>query len=77
MSRKYIGACLIFATSNVYERLFSKVDRTLTDRRRRINPTNLEYQIFQHMNHGLWGQDDVSAIGKTVYSTSPYDKNNK
>ena len=33
MSRKFIDARFILATSNVCERLFSKVDHTLTDRR--------------------------------------------
>lgn len=45
-TKKYIDTRFVLATSNVCERLFSRIGHVFTDRRNRLTPANLEAQIF-------------------------------
>ena len=62
MSKKYLDTRFLVPTSNVCERLFSQVGYVLTDRRKAINPANLESQIYLHANRDLWGSQEVNEI---------------
>lgn len=59
---KYMDTRFVLATSNICERLFSRMGYTMTDRRRGLTPANLEAQIFLNLNSDLWGIDDVNKL---------------
>lgn len=58
----YMDTRFIQPTSNICERLFSKVGFTLSDRRKRLHPANLEAQIFLHLNQDLWDCSDINRL---------------
>lgn len=47
----YIKSCFIFSTSNFCRRLFSIACDALSDRRKRLWPTNPDMQLFLHIKH--------------------------
>ena len=47
---RYMDSQFILATSNICERLFSKVDLALKNRRVSVLLLNLESQMFLHVN---------------------------
>ena len=49
-------------TSNVAERLFSKVASIFTDYRKAVTPVNLGSQIFLNVNHEFWDLYAVNAV---------------
>lgn len=59
---KYMDSSFLIPTSNVCERLFSKVGYTFTQRRKGMCPANLEGQVFLHLNKDLWGRSDVNIL---------------
>ena len=58
----YMDTRFLVPTSNLCERLFSRVGYALSDRRRRITPANLEVQLFLHLNSDFWGRTDINEI---------------
>lgn len=52
-NKPYMDTRFLIATSNVCERLFSKVGNVLTDGRKSLAPANLEAQIFLNTNRDL------------------------
>lgn len=58
----YIDTRFILPTSNMVESLFSKAGYALTDRRRGIQPSNFEAQVYLHVNAHMWGVEDVSNL---------------
>eukprot|EP00171_Calliarthron_tuberculosum_P003101 IDg3101t1 len=59
---KYIDTRFLVPTSNICERLFSRVGYALSQRRRGICPANLESQMFLHLNCDLWGKSEVNQL---------------
>lgn len=59
---KILGRRLLFATSNVCERLFSFVGFTMGVRRNGMLPSNSEPQLLLHVNFQLWGVEDVHSL---------------
>ncbi len=58
----YIDTQFILPTCDVCERLFSKVGHALSNRRKRILPSNFEKQIFLHLNRDLWRVQGVKSL---------------
>lgn len=61
-SSKYMDLWFILPTSSVGERLLSVAGFDLTDRRKPILPTNIEFQLFLFFNRRLWGSKEVSEL---------------
>ena len=61
-SVQYLDSRFILATSNICERLISKVRHTLNDRLTAMLPLNLESQIFLIVNRDLQGLEDLSKL---------------
>ena len=64
-SHDYMDSRFCIPTSNLCERLFSRVGYALSQRRRGISPVNLESQLFLHFNCDLWGRADISKLSLT------------
>lgn len=47
----------LLPSSNTRERPFSRVGIAVMDRRRRLNPSNLEMQIFLNLDRDLWNKN--------------------
>ena len=60
--RRYCDTRFLLASSNLCERFFSRAGFALSDRRRGINPVNLEALIFLHFNNDLWCHADVNKL---------------
>lgn len=65
-SQQYMNLRFLLPTSNICERLFSNSGYALNDRRRGINPTNLESKMCLHMNNDLWIVDEFTNLSKIV-----------
>lgn len=65
---KYVDLRYLFPTSNICERLFSKVGCALTERRKGITPEHLESQIFLNINRDLWDASTINDISNRVHS---------
>lgn len=59
---KFMDTRFILATSNICERFFSKAGYAVNERRLSIKPSNLEEQMFLHVNKEVWGLMEVQAI---------------
>lgn len=58
----YIELRFILPNTNVCERIFSVAGHAMSDRRKRILPSNFECQLFLNFNHRLWGLKEISEI---------------
>ena len=58
----YMDLRFIQPTSNMCERFFSTAGYTLTSRRNRILPSNLESQLFLSINKRFWNIRDVHGV---------------
>ena len=61
-TKQFTDTRFLIPTSNVCERLFSKVGHALSDRRKGVAPVHLESQMFLHFNRDLWGSADVNKL---------------
>ena len=58
----YMDTRFLLPTTNIVERFFSKAGYALGSRRKNINPSNLEMQLFLNVNRNLWDFPDIKAI---------------
>ena len=67
-STKYADTRFILPTSNILERFFSSAGIASSDFRQRLNPTNLEEQLYLKTNKRFWdirtGNDVLSQAEK-------------
>ncbi len=61
-SDDYLDTRFLVPISNICERLFSTVGYAFSQRRKGMNPVNLEWQLFLHFNSDLWGVMDVNKL---------------
>lgn len=59
--KEYWDTRFTWQTFNVCQRLFSRAIFARNDRRRAINPVNLELQVFISFND-LWGGVDINTL---------------
>ena len=59
---QYMDSRFLIPTSNICERLFSRVGYALPSRRKGTSPVNLEAQVFLYLNRDLWGSTDVNRL---------------
>ncbi len=52
----------ITPTSNIVERLFSRAKLIMTDRRKHMDPDNLDMLLCLRMNYDLWTAEDIENI---------------
>ena len=64
VSQKFMDLYFLIPSSKICEMLFSKSGYALNDRRRGINPDNLESQLFLHVNNDLWTVHDFTNLSK-------------
>lgn len=62
---KYIDTLFSVPTSNIFERLFSTVSHSWSQRTRGVRPANSESQIFLHLNQDSWGTFNVNELTLT------------
>lgn len=58
----YADTRFLLPSSNICERLFSLAGITSSERRKRLNPANLESQLFLHSNRDLWNIADLNQL---------------
>jgi len=63
----YCDFRFLIPTSNVCERLFSKVKNAFGDRRQNVLPINCEAQVLLHANSFLWDVDDQNFRNNYIY----------
>eukprot|EP00171_Calliarthron_tuberculosum_P001888 IDg1888t1 len=61
-SVQYMNLKFLLPTSNVCERLFSRSGHLFNERRRSLNPANLESQLFLRLNNDLWNAADFDKL---------------
>jgi hypothetical protein len=67
----YVNLAWIPATSNVVERLFSRLKLVFSTRRKSLSPAHLEMVLMLSFNKALWNMVDVGS----VYIPSASDEN--
>ena len=60
--KKYRDTRYVLSSSNICEKSFSKAGFALSDRRKGVNPMNIEAQLFLHCNRGLWNVSDLNEL---------------
>ena len=62
MGTRFLDSRFILPTSNICERLFSKVGNALNDRQVAIAPVNLESRVFLNVNRDLWSAEEFDEL---------------
>lgn len=58
----YVDTRFLLPKSNKYEQFFSISEFALTNRRKRLFPSNFESQLFLCMNRDFWNVDNVRQL---------------
>ncbi len=63
-SNDYLDTPFLVPTSDICECLFSTDGYVFSQRRKGMNPVNLESQLFLHFNSDLWEMMDVNKLSQ-------------